>query len=240
MLDRSRSSMSGRSEIRFSIVGVAVNVETRWRSMTSTISAASNFCMITRRSPPSMLFSVVNPVEWYIGATTRIVCGVGTGPHIAIIGVVNTSWYTAGRLITMTFGIPVDPLLQMPINDGDTTSGRSSGGASLDRPSSDGKGSQPPVPGAMRSSIHVSIDGDVRLVEIHRGVDRLAQPGALPVGEVPAHGHRDRPELPGGDRRRARGATSSAWRCRAGRRSRRPARAAASASASDRGRARAT
>ena len=48
MLDRSRSSMSGRSEIRFNIVGVAVNVETRWRSMTSTISAASNFCMITR------------------------------------------------------------------------------------------------------------------------------------------------------------------------------------------------
>ncbi len=39
---------------------------------------------------------------------------------------VNTSWYTAGRLITMTFGIPVDPLLQIPINDGEIASGRSS------------------------------------------------------------------------------------------------------------------
>ncbi len=88
--------------------------------------AASNFWRITRWSPPSMFDNVVNPVEWYIGATTRIVCGCGTGPHIAIIGVVNTSWYTAGRLITITFGIPVDPLLQIPISDGDTASGRSS------------------------------------------------------------------------------------------------------------------
>ena len=39
-----------------------------------------------------MFDSVVKPVEWYIGATTRIVCGCGTGPHIAIIGVLNTSW----------------------------------------------------------------------------------------------------------------------------------------------------
>ena len=121
--------------------------------MTSTIWAASNFCMITRWSPPSMLLSVVNPVEWYIGATTRMTCGIGTGPHMAIIGVLNTSWYTAGRLITMTFGSPVDPLLQMPINDGDTTSARSSAARSSAVRSSRS------FPSARHSSIQRSIDG---------------------------------------------------------------------------------
>ena len=43
MLDRSRSSMPGTSAMRLSMVGVAVKVDTRWRSIMSTTRPASNF-----------------------------------------------------------------------------------------------------------------------------------------------------------------------------------------------------
>ena len=42
-LDRSRSSMPGASAMRCSIVGVAVNVVIRCRSIASAASAPSNF-----------------------------------------------------------------------------------------------------------------------------------------------------------------------------------------------------
>ena len=90
MLDRSRSSTPGRSAIRWSIVGVAVNVEIRWCSITSTTRAASNFSITTSRSPASRPYSVVNPLAWYIGASTRIVWGRGTGAHASISGVLKT------------------------------------------------------------------------------------------------------------------------------------------------------
>ena len=61
---RSRSSMPGTSAMRWSIVGVAVNVVTRWRSIRSTIRAASNFSSSTSRSPASRLGSVENPLVW--------------------------------------------------------------------------------------------------------------------------------------------------------------------------------
>ena len=55
--------MPGRSAMRWSIVGVAVKVVTRWRSMTSTTRAASNFSITTSRSPASRLLSVTNAVD---------------------------------------------------------------------------------------------------------------------------------------------------------------------------------
>ena len=60
---RSRASTSGRSAMRCSIVGVAVNLVTRWRSIRSTMRAASNFSITTSRSPASMLCSVGEGVD---------------------------------------------------------------------------------------------------------------------------------------------------------------------------------
>ena len=79
MVDRSRDSTPGTAATRCSIVGVAVKVVTPKRSMASSMSTASNFSRMTRRSPPSSEFSVVNPLVWYIGAGTRIICGRLTG-----------------------------------------------------------------------------------------------------------------------------------------------------------------
>ena len=62
---------------------------------------------------------------WYIGASTRIVCGRATGRHRSIIGVLKSGMNTAGTDATITFGVPVEPLLQMPCIAGDTTSGSS-------------------------------------------------------------------------------------------------------------------
>ena len=91
MLDRSRSSMPGRSAMRCSIVGVAVNVVTRCRSIASTARAASNRSSTTSRSPASRLWTVANALTWYIGASTRTVWGRATGRHCSIIGVLKTS-----------------------------------------------------------------------------------------------------------------------------------------------------
>ena len=106
MLDRSRSSMPGRSAMRWSIVGVAVKVVTRWRSMASTARAASNFSSTTRRSPASRFWSVTKALMWYIGASTRIVWGRATGRHRSIIGVLKSGMYTAGTPARITFGVP--------------------------------------------------------------------------------------------------------------------------------------
>ncbi len=115
-VDRSRDSMPGSAATRWSIVGVAVKVVMAKRSMTSTMSAASNFSRITRQSPPSMEFSVMKPFVWYIGAGTRMVCGRETGsPKFSANGVDASCVHTPGRVFRMTFGVPVDPLLQMPI-----------------------------------------------------------------------------------------------------------------------------
>jgi hypothetical protein len=62
---------------------------------------------------------------WYIGANTSTTCGRGTGAHISAIGVVMASMNVDGRSLRMIFGVPVEPLLQMPFMNGDTASGRS-------------------------------------------------------------------------------------------------------------------
>jgi hypothetical protein len=87
MLDRSRSSTPGKSAIRCSIVGVAVKVEMRCCSIAATARAASNRSRTRSRSPASRLNSVANPLAWYIGPGTRIVCGRGTGRHPSMNGV---------------------------------------------------------------------------------------------------------------------------------------------------------
>jgi hypothetical protein len=86
-LDRSRSSAPGASAIRCSMVGVAVNVVTRCRSISSSASLASNFSITTSRSPASRFCSVTNAFTWYIGARTRTVWGRATGIHASAIGV---------------------------------------------------------------------------------------------------------------------------------------------------------
>ena len=77
----------------------------------------------------------------------------------------------------MTFGVPVEPLLQMPFTSGDTTSGSS--GTSR-------------VRGGVDPREVVGAQPDDRR-------DDLAQAGQLPVGDVPAHRDRDGAELPGGE-----------------------------------------
>ena len=64
--------------MRFSIVGVQLKVDTRWRSITSTTRSASNFSITTTWSPLSMLKNEKNPLVWYSGPSTRITCGRGT------------------------------------------------------------------------------------------------------------------------------------------------------------------
>ena len=62
MLDRSRCRTSGRAAMRASMVGVAVKVVTRKRSITSRTNAASNFSSTTRWSPPSSMRKVAKPL----------------------------------------------------------------------------------------------------------------------------------------------------------------------------------
>ncbi len=116
--------------MRCSIVGVAVNAVTRCASMASTARPASKRSSTTSRSPFSRLWTVEKALTWYIGASTNMIWGRATARHCAIIGVLKTSWHRAGRALTMIFGVPVDPLLQMPCIRSDTTSGRSGTSAS--------------------------------------------------------------------------------------------------------------
>ena len=116
--------------MRCSIVGVAVNAVTRCCSMASTARAASKRSSTTSRSRFSRLWTVEKALTWYIGASTSMIWGRSTGRHCSIIGVLKTSWHRAGRALTMIFGVPVDPLLQMPCMRADTTSGSSGTSAS--------------------------------------------------------------------------------------------------------------
>ena len=129
-LERSTSSTPGRSPIRCSIVGVQVKVVMRWRSITSTIRAASNFSRTYSSSPESMLLSVANALMWYIGASTRIRCGRVTLIQASAIGTLIMGSNTGGPSERMTFGVPVAPLLQIPWLLGETTSGRSGAASS--------------------------------------------------------------------------------------------------------------
>ena len=72
--------------MRWSIVGVAVKVVMRWRSMRSTARAASNRSITTSWSSESRLVRVANPLAWYIGPSTRICCGRVTGIQVSAIG----------------------------------------------------------------------------------------------------------------------------------------------------------
>ena len=116
---------------------------------------------------------MAKPLVWYIGAITRTTCGRATGPHDAANGMPTISSKTPGLSIRMTLGVPVEPLLQMPLVCGDTTDGR-------------GVWSSSAV--ACEPRQVVGADGDA--------VDHLEHALALPVGEVPAHRHRDGAELP--------------------------------------------
>ena len=129
-LDRSRPSTPGRSATRWSMVGVAVKLVTRWRSMASTTRAASKRSSTTSRSPASRLNSVANPLAWYMGPGTRITWGRGTGRQPSMNAVPSAPSHRDGRSLRMTLGVPVEPLLQMPLTWGDTASGRSAAGSS--------------------------------------------------------------------------------------------------------------
>ena len=117
---------------------------------------------------------MANPLVWYIGAGTRIVCGRGTGRHVSMNGVPSTGSTIAGRSLRITFGVPVEPLLQMPLTCGDTASGRS---------------------GTSRLAV-ASIQAMSSAPEVDAGGDHVADAGLLPVGQVPAHRHGHRAELP--------------------------------------------
>src|ERR1700753_4092218 len=59
-----------------------------------------------------------------------MVCGVGVGGQAARNGNDDSGVHTPCASVRITLGSPVDPLLQIPLALGDTTSGRGSG----DRP----------------------------------------------------------------------------------------------------------
>ena len=117
---------------------------------------------------------MANALTWYIGASTRTVWGRATGRHCSIIGVLKTSLYTAGSAADDHLRRPVDPLLQMPIMRGDTTSGSSGTSASA-------------VP---------RIHGEVVVAEMNPGPDHLPKLVELPVRQVPADRDRRGAELP--------------------------------------------
>src|SRR5262249_59096141 len=77
-----------------------------------------------------MLFKVANALMWYIGAGTRIRCGRVTGMKASAMGTLRNGVNTGGPWERITFGVPVDPLLQMPLLFGEITSGSSGTGSS--------------------------------------------------------------------------------------------------------------
>ena len=77
-----------------------------------------------------MLLKVANALMWYIGASTRIRCGRVTRRNASAMGTLRTGLNTGGPWERITFGVPVDPLLQMPLLLGETTSGNSATGSS--------------------------------------------------------------------------------------------------------------
>ena len=77
----------------------------------------------------------------------------------------------------MTFGVPVDPLLQIPWVWGDTTSGSEWVGR----------------PALAREIGHASG------VQVHLRINHLQDPRELPLGDVPTDRHRDRADLPRGE-----------------------------------------
>ena len=77
-----------------------------------------------------MLLSVANALMWYIGASTKIRCGRVTGMNASAIGMPIIGLNTAGSCERITFGVPVAPLLQIPLLLGEITSGSSGTGSS--------------------------------------------------------------------------------------------------------------
>ena len=166
--------------MRCSIVGVAVNVVTRCRSIRSTMRAGVELLQQDELVTGQQLRQRGEPV--------RVVERRRHQHHLRARRRRSTRWRTAagptpshsaGLSITMTLGVPVDPLLQMPWVWGDLTSGRAT----------------------TASSAVASQPGEVVALEIDLGVDDREHPLALPVGQVPPHGHRYRAELPGRDDR---------------------------------------
>src|SRR4051794_585469 len=115
MLDRSRLSIPGTRAIRCSIVGVAVNVVMRCRSIRSTTCSASNFCSRTISSPPSIIVKQENPFVWYSGARPSMRWGRSIVIQLAPNGTDIDGTHAVGRSVMITFGVPVEPLLQMPL-----------------------------------------------------------------------------------------------------------------------------
>ena len=81
--------------------------------------------------------------------------------------------------VRITLGSPVDPLLHIPLALGDTTSG--SGSADW------------PAARAVSACPVCVVDDDGR-------VDHLQHPGPLPIGQIPAHRHRNSADLPAAQR----------------------------------------
>src|SRR4051812_40726685 len=79
-----------------------------------------------------MLLSVANALMWYIGASTRIRWGLVTRMNASAIGMLITGLNTGGPWARITFGVPVEPLLQMPLLFGEITSGSTGTGSSAD------------------------------------------------------------------------------------------------------------
>ena len=84
------------------------------------MSAASNFSRITSRSPPSRKFSVANPFVWYIGARHEDDLRPSHRCQFDMNGSDSAGNHIAGRALMMTFGVPVAPLLQIPLICGGT------------------------------------------------------------------------------------------------------------------------
>ena len=55
---------------------------------------------------------LLNPLVWYIGAGTRIFCGPSNAAQFAMNGVACSGVHTAGAVLRMILGSPVDPELQ--------------------------------------------------------------------------------------------------------------------------------
>jgi hypothetical protein len=62
-----------------------------------------------------MLLNVANALMWYIGAGTRIRWGRVIVMKFSAIGTLIIGLKTGGAWERITFGVPVAPLLQIPL-----------------------------------------------------------------------------------------------------------------------------
>ena len=208
MLDRSRSSTPGRSAMRWSISVVAVKVVTPWRSMRSTMRAASNFCehdevvageQAEQRGEP---VGVVHRRHHQDDLRAR-----HRRPRRSANGMPTISSKTPGLSIRMTLGVPVEPLLQMPLVCGDTTDGQRRGGRSSAVASSHGRSSAP-----TRHAVD-HLEHAARAPS--RGGPSAPAPARRRASTPPARSSRTRASCAGRRRRACRARRRAVWRARA-------------------------